>query len=224
MWRSRSATRSSSAERARLADSGSVSIMSDQPSSPAKGESLGRIVRLQIHPESLKRGDAYDPSPLLTVERGSIDASGMLGWNGSGWAVDIHHQAHPRVKGGGHKALSIGFVGHYDRMVERFDEAPIGIAGENIIVDGPAVSADAVAAGLVIHTQDGAVFELRAPTPALACPGFTSYLLKSSTVRSRDELAEHLAFLSTGTRGFILSVDHIDRPVEVSIGDEVFTR
>ncbi len=188
------------------------------------GKSLGRIVRLQIHPESLKRGDVYDPTPLLEVERGSIDASGMLGWDGTGWAVDIHHGAHPRVKGGGHKALSIGFVAHYERMAERFGEAPIGIAGENIVVDGPAVTAQDVAAGLVVRTQDGAVFELRSPTPAVACPGFTSHLLKSATVLPRAEIAEHLAFLSTGTRGFILSVDHIDRPVEISVGDEVFTR
>jgi len=198
--------------------------MSEQRSSPSPGESLGRVVRLQIHPESLKRDDVYDPSRLVAVERGSIDASGMLGWDGSGWAVDIHHEAHPRAKGGGHKALSIGFVGHYDRMAERFGEAPIGIAGENIIVDGPAIPADVVAAGLVIRTQDGAVLELRSPTPALACPGFTSYLLKSESVLARDEIAEHLAFLSTGTRGFILSVEHIDRPVQISIGDEVFTR
>lgn len=198
--------------------------MSEQPSIPPTGEPLGRVVRLQIHSESLKRDDVYDPSPLVVVESGSIDGSGMLGWDGSGWAVDIHHEAHPRAKGGGHKALSIGFTGHYDRMAERFGEAPIGIAGENIVVDGPAVPADAIAAGLVIRTQDGAVFELRSPTPAVACPGFTSYLLKNRRVLPRDEIAEHLAFLSTGSRGFILSVNHIDRPVQISIGDEVFTR
>ncbi len=187
-------------------------------------EFLGPIVRLQIHPESLKQGDFYDPSPLLDVVRGSIDSSGMLGWDGTGWAVDIHHAAHPRVKGGGHKALSIGFVAHYDRMAERFGQVPLGIAGENIVVDGPAVSAQDIAAGLVVRTQDGAVVELRSPSPALACPGFTSHLLKSATVLPRGEIAEHLAFLSTGTRGFILSVDHVDRPVEISVGDEVFTR
>lgn len=217
-------TRFSSVEPAWCTDPGSVNVVSDYRPAPPQSESLGRIVRLQIHPESLKRGDVYDPSSLLAVDRGSIDASGMLGWDGTGWAVDIHHAAHPRVKGGGHKALSIGFVGHYQRMAERFGEAPIGVAGENVIVDGPAVSAQDVAAGLVVRTQDGAVFELRSPTPAVACPGFTSHLLKSTAVLPRDEIAGHLAFLSTGTRGFILSVEHIDRPVEVSVGDEVFRR
>lgn len=187
-------------------------------------ESLGPIVRLQIHPESLKRGDVYDPSLLVAVDRGSVDASGMLGWNGTGWAVDIHHAAHPRTKGGGHRALSIGFAAHYDRIADRFGEVPVGIAGENIVVDGPAVSAQDIAAGLVVRTQDGAIVELRSPAPAVACPGFTSYLRKSAVVLSRDDIADDLAFLSTGTRGFILSVDHVDRPVEISVGDEVFTR
>lgn len=187
-------------------------------------ESLGPIVRLQVHAESLKRDGAYDPAPLVVVERAVVDASGMLGWDGTGWVVDTHHAAHPRVRGGGHRALSIGFTGHYERMAERFGDVPIGIAGESIIVDGPAVTAREVAMGLVVRTQDGAVLELRSPVPAVACTGFTSYLLRSSVVFPRDEIAEHLAFLSTGTRGFILSVDHVDRGVEISIGDEVVTR
>lgn len=187
-------------------------------------ESLGPIVRLQVHAESLKRDGAYDPAPLVVVQRAVIDASGMLGWDGTGWVVDSHHEAHPHVRGGGHRVLSIGFTGHYERMAERFGDVPIGIAGENIIVDGPAVASDDIGEGLVVRTHSGAVMELLSPVPAVACPGFTSRLLKSSTVLERDEIAEHLAFLSTGTRGFILAVDHIDRGVEISVGDEVFTR
>ena len=187
-------------------------------------ESLGPIVRLQVHAESLKRDGAYDPAPLIVMDRAVVDASGMLGWDGTGWVVDSHHAAHPRVRGGGHRVLSIGFTGHYERMAERFGEVPAGVAGENIIVDGPAITAEKIAAGLVIRTQDGAVMELRSPVPAIACPGFTSHLLRSPIVLPRYEIEEHLAFLSTGTRGFILSVDHVDRGVEISIGDEVFTR
>jgi len=186
--------------------------------------SLGPIVRLQVHAESLKRDGAYDPGPLVVMDRAVIGASGVLGWDGTGWVVDSHHAAHPHVRGGGHRVLSIGFTGHYERMAERFGEVPAGVAGENIIVDGPAVTAEDIAAGLVIRTQDGTVMELRSPVPAVACPGFTSHLLRSPVVLPRDEIAEHLAFLSTGTRGFILSVDHVDRGVEISIGDEVFTR
>jgi hypothetical protein len=187
-------------------------------------EHLGQIVRLQVHTESLKRDGAYVPGPLLPVERVSLDGAGALGWNGSAWVVDVHHVAHPRLRGGGHRALSVGFVGHYERMEDRYGPVPLGIAGESIVVDGPAVPAEAIAGGLVIRTGDGTTVELRSPAPAVACTGFTSYLLGSPTVLDRGEIEDDLAFLSTGTRGFIVSVDHIDRPIELSIGDEVFTR
>lgn len=187
-------------------------------------ESVGPIVRLQVHAESLKRGGAYDPDPLIVVDRGVIDASGMVGWDGTGWIVDSHHAAHPHVRPGGHRVLSVGFTGHYERMEQRFGDVPAGIGGENIIIDGPAATTEDIAAGLEIRTHDGAVMELRSPVPAVACPGFTSRLLKSPIVYPRDEIAEHLAFLSTGTRGFIVSVDHIDRGIEISVGDDVFTR
>lgn len=187
-------------------------------------ERLGPIVRLQVHAESLKRDGAYVPAPLISVERASVDAAGLLGWDGTGWVVDVHHSAHPRLRGGGHRALSIGFTGHYERIEERFGTVPFGIAGESIIVDGPAVTADMISGGLIVRTGDGAEVELRSPQPAIACPGFTSHLLGSPVVLPRDEIDHHLAFLSTGTRGYILSVDHLDAPVELSIGDEVFTR
>ncbi len=187
-------------------------------------ESLGQIIRLQVHAESLKRDSVYDPEPLIDVQRGVIDASGIVGWNGRGWILDSHHTAHPRVRADGRRVLSIGFTGHYERMVERFGEVAVGIGGENIVVDGPAVGREDIAEGLVIRTRDGAVIELLNPVPAIACPGFTSHLLRSPSVLPRDEITEHLAFLSTGTRGYILSVDHVDRGVEISVGDEVFKR
>jgi hypothetical protein len=185
---------------------------------------LGPIVRLQIHTESLKREGAYVPEPLLPVDRVSLDGSGILGWDGDGWIVDVHHAAHPRRRGGGLRALSVGFTGHYRRIEDRFGPVAPGVAGESIIVDGPAVDADAISGGLVIRTAGGETVELRSPTPAVACTGFTSYLLGSSAVLERDQIEDELAFLSTGTRGFIVAVDHLDETVEISTGDEVFTR
>jgi hypothetical protein len=76
----------------------------------------------------------------------------------------------------------------------------------------------------VIRHADGTETELRSPKVAIACTGFTSYLLGSDAVLGHEEVADHLAFLSTGTRGFILAVDHLDRPVEIQVGDEVFIR
>jgi len=187
-------------------------------------ERLGPIVRLQIHTESLKRGGAYVPEPLLSVDRVALNGAGILGWDGDGWIVDVHHAAHPRRRGGGLRSLSVGFTGHYGRIEDRFGPVTPGIAGESIIVDGPAVGADAISGGLVVRTRGGATVELRSPLPAVACTGFTSYLLGSATVLDRDRIEAELAFLSTGTRGFIVAVDHLDETIEISIGDEVFTR
>ncbi len=185
---------------------------------------LGPIVRLQVHAESLKRDGAYVPDPLIPVDRVSLDGSGVLGWDGTGWIVDVHHAAHPRLRGGGRRAVSVGFTGHYRRIEERFGPVALGIAAESIVIDGPPVSAEMIADGLVIRKGDGTIIDLRSPEPAVACTGFTSYLLGSPTVLDREEIEDDLVFLSTGTRGFIVAVDHLDGPVEIELGDEVFTR
>ena len=187
-------------------------------------DSIGRVVRLQVHAEPLKRDGAYVPDPLVAVERALVNADGMLGWNGNGWIIDTHHSAHPRTKGGGRRVLSIGFTGHYDAMAARFESVPLGIAGENIVVDGPALAEDQIEDGLVIRNPDGAEVELLSPKAAVACTGFTSYLLGSDEVLGHEEVKDELAFLSSGTRGFILSLEHIERPVEIHVGDEVFIR
>lgn len=187
-------------------------------------EQIGRIVRLQVHAEPLKQDGAYIPDPLISVDRAVVGADGLLGWDGNGWVVDTHHPAHPRAKGGGKRVLSIGFTGHYAAMADRFDSAPIGIAGENIVVEGPALTADDIAGGLVVRRADGAEVEFRSPKPAVACTGFTSYLLNSDEVLRHDAIADDLAFLSTGTRGFILDVGHLDHPFEIAVGDEVLKR
>jgi len=184
-------------------------------------EAVGRIVRLQVHAEPLKQDGAYVPDPIVSVDRASINADGMLGWDNTGWIVDTHHRAHPRAKGGGNRVLSIGFTGHYAAMSDRFGPVPLGIAGENIIVDGPALTAADIVDGVLIRHTDGTETLLRRPQPAVACVGFTSFLLGSDEVLERRMVADHLSFLSTGTRGFILAVDHLDRPVEINVGDEV---
>ena len=77
---------------------------------------------------------------------------------------------------------------------------------------------------IVPQWADGAEVELRSPKAAVACTGFTSYLLGSDEVLGHEEVKDELAFLSSGTRGFILSLEHIERPVEIHVGDEVFIR
>ena len=111
-----------------------------------------------------------------------------------------------------------------EAMAARFESVPLGIAGENIVVDGPALAEEQIEDGLVIRTPDGAEVELRSPKAAVACTGFTSYLLGSDEVLGHEDVNDELAFLSSGTRGFILSLDHVERPVEIHVGDEVFIR
>src|SRR3989304_6150768 len=99
---------------------------------------IGAIVRLQVQRDPLKeRGVGYDPTGILAVEEAAIGPLGIVGRHEGTWVLDTHHAAHPRSQAGGRRALSIGFTGHYDRMAKRFGVAPLGCAGENLIVEIP---------------------------------------------------------------------------------------
>jgi len=184
-------------------------------------ETLGRIVRLQIQAEPLKATGRYQPDHLVTASKALIGEAGMIIRNDNGWMVDAHHRAHPTARGGGNRALSIGFTGHYEAMAERFDAVTLGVAGENIIVDGPAVRMSDIAAGLFIRRPDGFEIGLEGPRPAAPCLPFTSFLVGSDDVLQRHEIAGELTFLSNGTRGFLVSVRLSDRYEEITVGDEV---
>lgn len=185
------------------------------------GDVIGTVVWLQVQGEPLKASGVYEPEHLVGVERASLAAAGMLGWDGRAWVVDAHHTAHPHARGGGKRALSVGFSGHYEAMARRFGTAPIGIAGENIVVDGPPLRLPEIAGGLILRRADGSEIELRTPRVATPCLEFTSYLLGFDGPRPRDEIAAELKFLDGGTRGYILDVDHLAGPEEIGVGDEV---
>ncbi len=187
-------------------------------------ELIGRIVRLQIQVEPVKGTGRYDPSRITAGESASISAAGMLLWNGAGWIVDAHHRAHPRARGGGNRPLSIGFTGHYAAMASRFADVPVGIAGENIIVDGPAVRMGDIAKGLIVRRSNGMEVPLDGPRPAAPCLPFTSFLTGSDTVLPRERLTDELAFLSDGTRGFLVGMDPSLGHVAIAVGDEIRRR
>lgn len=184
-------------------------------------EPIGEIVRLQVQREPLKAEGVYDPSALLEVDRAVLGRRGMLGWDGSAWVVDAHHRDHPRARGGKSRALSIGFTGHYGSMAERFGSVSTGIAGENIVVDGPPLRLDAIGDGLAIRLRNGSTIDLPRPRIAAPCVEFTSFLLGSDTLLPRTQIQADLAFLDEGTRGYVFAVDHIEQPVELGLGDEV---
>ena len=125
--------------------------MSDRP--------LGRIVLLQVQRSILKhKGIGYDPSPLLPVDEAAIGPQGITGLHDGGHVMDVNHAAHPAGRGGGRRTLSIGFTGHYQRMAARFGEMPLGIGGENVIVEcDERLFTDDLAGMLVILGSDAEI-------------------------------------------------------------------
>ena len=186
---------------------------------------IGEIVRLQIQRVPIKtRGVSYDLSGIAEVLRASVDAWGMVGWYHDVWAVDAHHKAHPESRAGGRRPLSVGFTGHYALMAERFGSAPLGIAGENIIVDGPPLNLEDLGSGLVVVTANGTELLLERPRVAAPCLEFTSFMLDLDHVAPLNEIEAPLNDLHDGRRGFIVAADHARAPVEIAVGDKVFLR
>jgi hypothetical protein len=184
---------------------------------------VGEIVRLQIQREPLKTSGTYLPGPLLAAPRALISADGMIVEGDLGWLLDAHHRSHPRTRGGGRRALSIGFTGHYEAMRERFGDVPEGIAGENILIDGPPLRLEALGAGIEVRSADGQRLELKNPSVATPCVEFTSYLLGADGTLPRDEMLEDMEFLNHGTRGYIVDAGNLEGYESVAVGDTVLT-
>jgi len=187
-----------------------------------KGELVGEIVRLQVQRVPIKvKGVGYLPDEILPVARASVDAWGMVGWHDGAWIVDAHNRAHPSRRGGGRRQLSVGFTGHYAAMAQRFDDAPIGIAGENMIIDGPPLRLSDLGAGLIVEASEGDLL-LERPRVAAPCAEFTSFMLGLDDVAPVSEIEDALAELHDGRRGFILAADHAAQPVSVTLGNKVY--
>jgi hypothetical protein len=186
---------------------------------------LGPIARLQVQRDSVKsRHAGYDPAPILSVAAAAIGPLGVVGRHDDAWVMDVHHGAHPAGKGGGRRALSVGFTSHYDHMERRFGAAPIGCAGENVIVAADEVIGLCDLAGTIVILAEAGEVALDGARVATPCVEFTSFMLGREGVAPRDEVADELAFLDGGTRGYILGVAHLDRPMIVRVGDLVVVR
>ena len=186
---------------------------------------LGPIVRLQVQRDPLKqRGVGYDPSGILAVDEAAIGPLGIVGRHEDAWVLDTHHAAHPRSQAGGRRALSMGFTGHYDRMAGRFGAAPLGCAGENLIVEIPnRLEVSDLAGALVVRARDAEI-ELRRARVAAPCAEFTSWIKRLDAVVAAVDQPEDIAFLDDGMRGYILDVSQLERPMSVRVGDEVWVR
>jgi hypothetical protein len=182
---------------------------------------IGEVALLQIHGDLLVPGDRFDPAPLIEVEELSLDTAGVLGWTGEMWAVDVHHRSWPGR--GGRRPVSIGFTSHYDRMRARFRDIPLGAAGENIVVAASdPVALQDLGEGVVIRGEDGREAILSNPIVAKPCRQFTSFMLDLPYKAEATDIAEELAFLDGGTRGFIFAVEELIEPATIRAGDGVF--
>jgi MOSC domain-containing protein YiiM len=189
-----------------------------------RGVVLGPVVRLQVQRDPVRHvGVGYDPAPILSVTDAMIGPLGIVGRHDGSWVLDAHHGAHPARRGGGRRALSVGFTAHYEAMARRFGEAPVGCAGENVIVAVPSrVMLEDLTGEVVVLGGDGEI-RLTGARVASPCVEFTSFIA-GRPLAPRAEIAADLEFLDAGMRGFILEVAHLDRPMRVRVGDLVVVR
>ncbi len=182
---------------------------------------LGRVELLQIQRRLLATDD-YDPSGLLPADQLLLTPDGVLASHDGGWVVDSHHRAHPER---GHwnpaRVLSVGFTSHYRKMEERFGIAPVGVAGENVVVSvGELVPPSRLAGGLKLRGGQGELV-LGDIEVARPCVEFTRFIAGRSEAGAYD-LAEERDFLEGGTRGFVMPVT--GPGFVVAVGDQVLVR
>jgi len=185
-------------------------------------ERVGSIALLQVQRRRLKGSGVYELSPLVTSERLLLTREGTLAAHDGGWVIDAHHASHPqRTRWAPRSTVSIGFTSHYRKISDRFGDQPLGIAGENIVIETDRIwTLDELAAGLVFDIAGGGV-ELSGLRVAEPCIPFTRFLIGRPDAPA-GELQEELAFLGSGTRGFITAMEHLESPVEIRLGGEVW--
>jgi hypothetical protein len=187
---------------------------------------LGKIVRLQIQPSSLKQGEgelrSYSPESLIALQELTLTRTGALARAPDGRVtIDVHNSAHPQTKNGGHNALSFVFTGHYAAMRARFGgHLSIGCAGESILIEADEViSLDRVSRGVVIETQNGRV-GLGKVIVARPCSPFSKFAIGKAGAATAEVKAA-LQFLDQGMRGFYCELDG-ESPATIALGDWVF--
>jgi hypothetical protein len=188
---------------------------------------IGRIVRLQIQRESLKRGPVgaryYDPAPVAVVEQLMLTRDGAVAPGPDGTEqIDVHNARHPASKNREINPVSVGFTAHYAAMRRRFGEHLVdGIAGENILVESDRILALAdIERGVVILGDDGRRVELTGASVAHPCVEFSRHALGRLDATPLV-VSQALRFLDNGVRGFYCCVES-PKTFAVRLGDRVF--
>lgn len=188
---------------------------------------IGRVVRLQVQTDSLKRGErprrVYDPAPLSEVARLRVSPSGAVGVTAAGEEIlDVHHPGHPRTKTAPGREVSFGFTSHYGHMHDRYGaHVTTGCAGENVLVESGRIwRLPDFAAGLAFRNAADVLLPLEHVTVAAPCVEFSGFSLGDSQA-SPQVLKPVLQFLDEGTRGYVFTPG---REGEVAIGDVLVLR
>lgn len=191
---------------------------------------VGRIVRLQVQTDHLKRGEQprrwYDPAPITEVVTLRLDDGGVSGAGADGTVHhDVHHRDHPISRHRGDNGVSVGFTSHYQAMRERFgDHLPDGVAGENILVESDdRHTVEELGGTLLIETPDG-LARLADVIVAAPCVEFTRFCLQwPRDARPDRTVTEALRFLDGGMRAFYASFDAGESAArELHVGDVVY--
>jgi len=189
---------------------------------------LGSIVLCQIHSDRMIHDEVYEDDRLVEAEALWLSPDGVVGVIDGQAVLHGHHRLHPTRTVGAtqkhrtflpHRLLSFGFTSHYAAMTEHFGAAPLGCAGEDIIVHfDQMVTLDQVSGGVQIRRGERFI-DLVDAAVATPCVPFTKYLLGDQAATS-DKIARHRAFLEDGMRGFIVGLANQVEPVEIAVGDE----
>lgn len=187
-------------------------------------ERVGSVALTQIHVGDLVHGNWYDVNRLLRVDALWLTARGVVGMQDGQAILDSHHRDHPeRHRWNPGRMLSMGFEGHYARIAQHFGEVPLGIGGENVVVDGPDVYAEADLSAVRIVGESGGV-ELMGAAVAKPCLQFTGHLLDDPDADQATLLA-HRKLLDHGIRGFVFDISDLsDRGFLVEPGADVLRR
>lgn len=184
---------------------------------------VGEVRLLQMQHYAMTGKGSYDVGALVEAERLRLTRDGLYGLSKDAWIMDRHHRHHPDSKyWSASDVLSFGFTSHYDHMWKLFRKTPLGIGGENIIVEArDMLKIDDIAGGLKVETDHGSV-EFRSPEVVEPCVEFTRFMTGRSDADAR-ELKPSREKLRKGVRGYVTGFDG-DEPFEIARGDAVFVR
>jgi hypothetical protein len=184
---------------------------------------IGEVQLVQMQLYVMTGSGGYDLDALIEVERLRLTPDGFYGLSNYAWIMDRHHRHHPDARyWHAEHVLSFGFTSHYERMWKMFRPTPVGIAGENIIVDTPdMLTIDDIAGGIRLETDHGTM-EFNSPEIAEPCVEFTRFLTGRRDATA-SELKPWREMLRNGVRGYVVGVEG-DEPFEVAKGDRVLVR